>query len=646
MIENSSVRMLITDDLHEIRHSKCKMLTKVLIFGVEADIANIFLNEAVPDCVCMTIIDHTGFSDKAQELVRDFYFKQFPVLARRLVEQIQEKGGDIRLLFYLKFFERTPFEGNLANSLYWLALWKLSLDLINPSNVEIRLRSNSSLRWVLSSRRHRRFQWRAIFFLSLQIIRFFMSQSKMALARLAKIPSPSNNSSEALFFTICPSWWVNNGDKGKTERFFPEQILASDSSTAKYLIWFQGGRLRANKQYLRKQLKIDFLVLNDYIKLRDFFTILKRVKDSRILSFFVSSAHHSKATFHNFDISELIQKALLVSVGKGEFVQSHLIELAINRLARYQKPNHVVFRFENQPIDHAIIAALHDNSEVATVGYWHTALSLSKNYIPLWNITYFWSFIGMSHLQDEIWPNFMLVPNKLCKRALEREGFPQNRTYAIPPTRHVDLLTLKAKMLRAHLDFQERHANRAVRVLVSLSADKSTSLLLISTALRCLNLLNGQYLVGIRPHPAWNFSISEVEKSLMYENDSIILQVIWDSHEMYEWISKSKTIVTPGSQLALESMFLGPLPIVFEPKSVFNPTEFDFFSNCCFIVNDSKSMEVALKKVMDGDASIYDVTSNWPNLLEEFLGEVYIESKEVNPKQVMSILSGILPSQD
>jgi hypothetical protein len=639
-----SPRLLIIDDLLEIKHTECQNPTRVLVLGIEVDVASKFLGEAVPDCVCTTIIDHKEFTKRAQGIVRDFYLNQFPTVARHLVTKVQDRGGDVSRLAYLKFFERTPFDGDLATSLYWLALWRLSLDSIAPSSVEIRLRRDSPLRLVLSTRRNRRLRWQAVLFLGLQLTRFFLFQLSLRQLRQGQTLTPSRDSSNSLFFTIYPHWWTSNGTKGRTERFFPEQLLISGSNTAKYLIWFQGKNFRADQRALRQHLKMDFLVLNEYIKLHDFLIILKRIRDSRILSSLGSSPHYSEVTFHNFDISRLIQKAISASVGKGEFVQSHLVELAMSRLGRYQSPNHVVFRFENQPLDHAIITALRGNSEVATVGYWHTALSLSKNYVSLWKINNFWTHAGLSHAKDDMWPDFMLVPNELCKESLQREGFPLERTREIPPTRHLDLLTLKAAILREQSGFDESKGHHVARVLISLSADKPTSLLLTSTALRCLNLMEGQFLVGIRPHPAWSFSFSEIEQVM--KDSSTFLEVIWDMKEMYEWIYMSKTLITPGSQLALESMFLGTLPIVFEPKSVFNPTDFDFFSNACLIVGDSQSLEEALMRVISQDPRLEEVKSNWPDLLDSFLGAVRRQSRGVDIGKVLSVLSGIRLSHD
>lgn len=641
-------RLLITDNLLEVLPSDCHSSSTILTLGIEGDVARNFLRDRYPECAYVPIVDHGEFSERAQEMVRDFYFNQFPVVARRVVEGLRREGGDVTRVAYLKFFERSPFEGNLATSLYWLALTKLSLDSISPLEVDIRISGDSSLHRVFSARRNRGSHWKALLYLIVQLTRFFFLQLRLIWSqpRHEQSSLSSKFTSESLFFTIYPQWWTSNGPKGKTERFFPEQVLDSSSSAAKYLIWLQGKEFKAYKQVANERSKIEFLVLNDYIKLSDFFVIWKRIQRSKVLNYLRSSANFLDVRFHSFDISDLVRQNLMTSLMRGEFVQAHLIELAMNRVCRIQNPNHVVFRFENQPLDHAVIAALKDISSVATVGYWHTALSLCNNYIPLWNISSFWSQIGLSIRDKDMWPDFMLVPNEFCKRSLHREGFPAPRTRKIPPTRHSDLLTRKSKPVNLPQDPNQDLERSKIRILVSFSADRPTSLLLASTALRCLNAMKGRYLVGIRPHPAWTFDLSEVEQPSTFENGSCSLQVVLDTKEMYEWISESETLVTPGSQLALESMFLGTLPIVFEPKSIFNPTDFDVFSRGCLITKDVESLERALMRVITKDPSLQAIVSNWSDLLDAFLGEASQPGQSVDPGQVMTVLSGIRLSHE
>jgi hypothetical protein len=156
----------------------------------------------------------------------------------------------------------------------------------------------------------------------------------------------------------------------------------------------------------------------------------------------------------------------------------------------------------------------------------------------------------------------------------------------------------------------------------------------------------GRYQIGIRPHPAWTFDDSELQQTLISRESTSSLKVIRDMKELYNWIPRSEVLITPGSQLALESIYLGTLPIIFEPKSIFNPTDFSCFSRSCLIVSDLESLETALVKVITQDSSLQAVMSNWSELMDSFLGEASSRAVRVDSGQVVSVLSGLRFSHD
>jgi len=123
--------------------------------------------------------------------------------------------------------------------------------------------------------------------------------------------------------------------------------------------------------------------------------------------------------------------------------------------------------------------------------------------------------------------------------------------------------------------------------------------------------------IRIKLHPAW---VPKRDFLRMLEQESARVQIMDVKEDIYKMISQASYVISAGTQLIFESILLDTVPIVYEPSSSFNPTNFTVFEKSCFIVNSEVTMHDALDQIMNGSEALKDKMLNWPKLIKEVFG--------------------------
>ena len=159
--------------------------------------------------------------------------------------------------------------------------------------------------------------------------------------------------------------------------------------------------------------------------------------------------------------------------------------------------------------------------------------------------------------------------------------------------------------------------------------------MLSATISACRNL--NDLKVFIKPHPAWSFNLEEFE-TMHTAADAKKFQVVNNNESIFGILQSANLLVTSGTQMAFEGMLLGVMPIIYEPKFRFNPTNFDCFSDVCFRTDSDIELEELVLLVLDNGAVSLGKKKSWPNFLNAFFS---LEDDDYSGKSLDSALNRI-----
>ena len=579
------------------------------------------------------LVDVSEYVAEANQLVRSFYSTEYIDFMKEFLSQLSnQESSDVA---FLDFTERSPFKGALANQLYTLALAHLAMIKCDIKSISPELK-DKNLNRVIIGRFDLPIPTKRVYVRYLiQVLRFFLFNYMIpkVFGLLRKNKTKFTNS----FFTIYPYWWLGSSTPNPEERFFPDISDLSNKSKSGYLTWLEYSfqniwtKRRQIKEFGKRD-NVEFL--NAYMKLTDFAPLISihRIRDfEKLLTWDLKK---STLRIGTFDVDELVRQDIARSLSEGEYVRSKLINSAMKRYVEETQPATVVFRYENQPIDRAIISGV--GQVTKSVGYWHTALSLCENYLSLWNIQDLEEIFYVNNIVNSVWPSRMLYPNIICRDSILRENYPANLMYQIDLTRHKRVLDMYLSHKTATLGSVEtlKQANRII--VVSLTADESSSLLMLSATISACRNLN-DLKVFIKPHPAWSFNLEEIE-TMHTAADAKKFQVVNNNESIFGILQSANLLVTSGTQMAFEGMLLGVMPIIYEPKFRFNPTNFDCFSDVCFRTDSDIELEELVLLVLDNGAVSLAKKKSWPNFLNAFFS---LEDDDYSEKSLDSALNRI-----
>jgi hypothetical protein len=254
----------------------------------------------------------------------------------------------------------------------------------------------------------------------------------------------------------------------------------------------------------------------------------------------------------------------------------------------------------------------------------------------LWNIQDLEEIFSGNDIGNSIWPSRMLYPNAICGDSILREGYPAELMYQIELTRHQKVLDLCHSQKTAILGSFDKLKQDDRIIVVSLTADESSSLLMLSATMNaCRNLKDLK--VYIKPHPAWIPNLKEFE-TIQTVAGTKKFQVVNSDESIFGILQSANLQVTSGTQMAFEGMLLGVMPIIYEPKFRFNPTNFDSFSDICFRTNSNIELEELIRLVLKNDAVSLEKKKSWPNFLNAFFS---LDDDDSSEKSLDSALKRI-----
>ena len=579
------------------------------------------------------LIDISEFIPEANEMVRKFYSTDYLDFIGDFLSNLSKE--ELLDVAFLDFTERSPFKGSLANQLYLLSLTHLVMVKYNSELVSVEF-EDKNLNHLVSEKPHNIVRIKNTYSrYLLQVLRFFFLN--FVFPKILGLLKKSKNRITNCFFTIYPYWWLGSSTADPEERFFPKINEQTTESKSGYLVWLEDSLLNiwTRRHLIRSFRKRDDVkFLNSYISLRDFAPLISFRKLPTFRKFLCWEINKTELRIGTFNVSPLVWQDVARSLSEGEYVRSKLVNSAIKRYVGESQPATLVFRYENQPIDRAVINGAGQGTK--SVGYWHTSLSQCENYMSLWNILDLEKIFSMKEIANSIWPSHMLYPNIICRESILREGYPADLMYQIELTRHQKVIDLYLAQIAASAYPVDKSKQRHRAIVVALTADKISSVLMLSaTMIACRDFKELEILV--KPHPAWSFNLKEFQLThkdlglrevVIVKNDNIIFKIL----------QEADLLVTSGTQMAFEGMLLGVMPIIYEPKYRFNPTNFDSFSGICFRTDSDIELGEFVRLNLENDAIVASKKMLWPNFLNTFFN---LEENEHRQKTLYSALNQI-----
>ena len=523
---------------------------------------------------------------------------------------------------FLEITENSPFKGKLTNRLFYVSLFSQASRSKNYHRNVILINDKSLKNVLLGFKpRTKKANMLSIFIYFLQIFRFVSKNILLSFVLKSKRPKNSSTENSFTIFSVFPYWWLNAFNQNAEDRFFPKLNLAKMEVKFNYLIWIEMTLLELlTKRNALKSFVIMYGVnsLNFSLKIKNYWEVFRISELQEVLRFRKRILKNNEFVFREKNVSILISEEIYGSITSGEFTRSRLIWRAIQNYFSSFNSKGVIFRFENQPIDRALILGVKGLTK--SIGYWHSALASCDNYLSL---RYLFP-MQENRLVEGVWsaytPNFMLVPNEPCKENIRSLGMDKKRVFEIGPTRHLDFLFESEKLLMANHGKSRAKTDlsaSSLDVIIIFSADPITSRTLLKSSLKVL-AKHGNFNVRIRPHPAWKISQSELDS--FAEQNNIQIHVIRDGIDLYSFISAAKFVISTGTQLIFEAIYLEIMPIVFEPSANFNPTNFNKFQEACFVCYDEESLQIAIHETLDQGIDFQKKISTWPQMNSRFFG--------------------------
>jgi hypothetical protein len=352
-------------------------------------------------------------------------------------------------------------------------------------------------------------------------------------------------------------------------------------------------------------------VLQDSLKFTDFASLFSVRRFKSLIGYRELVRSSDLPKFHNFCVNEIVAFEMSSSVGSGDLQLSILNYISLNRFLKENPTTHLVFRFESQPIDRAVIFA--SAGLTKSVGYWHSSMSMCENYTSLHFPEGFLENLNEDELVKAGFPSRMLLPNLYCAETLAFTGYDPKYTGSCGPTRHLDEMKVAKTLL------ETGKLKSSNKVAVAFSSDPASARFMENVIIELYRIDPDTYFL-VKTHPAFS-TPTEFFKNLESSIGKEAFRVIGDEESILETLFDCRAIVVSGTQLAFESMLVDVVPVVYEPKSAYIATNFKKFEDYCFIT----STVVEIGKSIDSIFSMSDLAEakrrNWKILIEKQFGQ-------------------------
>jgi hypothetical protein len=526
-------------------------------------------------------------------------------------------------LFFLDFTETSPFKGKITNSLYFLALFRSVLAKAQYEKVNIVI-SDKTLSGIMTGRKSR---WSrstpAKYAYWLQACRFLISTLVTKALMITLQIKKAQKNLDYRVFTIFPYWWLRPQTEKAQDRFFPGLNQLFDTQSIGYLGWLEINpqQLIKNRKSVKNTIQNQRIeLLNSYIRIADLLDLFSLRKYLTLRTLLSSRRSESHMVFLDFDIRKLLDDEISRSIGSGDFARSRVIFKSTSRYLSSRMVKGIIFRFENQPIDRAIIQA--SVGKTRSIGYWHSALAMCENYLSLWNLEGISKLTAAAGGHSLTMPDKMLYANEICKLALIREGLSESEIYDCGPTRHLEVLRAvkELNLIKKQDPSHDMRYSRSKSVVISFSADPIASKLMLKTVLKVSAILH-DFKVNVKTHPAWQFTEADLQ-AFCSKYGFAEPTLIDPKEDFYFKLANSGLLISSGTQLAFEAILLGVAPIVFESNSVFTPTNFSSFKDSCFLATNLNELEEAITEVISRGKEFERKRDTWESFSNNLFGDL------------------------
>jgi hypothetical protein len=395
-------------------------------------------------------------------------------------------------------------------------------------------------------------------------------------------------SGSTIIFTVFPYWWINSQSSSAADRFFPEKPKSVFRGSTIYLAWWSAGirktwNSRLNWKKVLSKHKIN--ILQRYVTLPELFRLFSPKTFFKLVKFRNIVGRLDWPNFLGFKISRLLEREISRSIAAGDSITGRLIYEATRKVSSIISPDKLIFRFENQPIDRALICSV--RGVCPSVGFWHSPFVLGPNYLPLLlNGKTFRSCINDSNAKPM--PDKIITIRGICEKSLLKNGFPKNKINICGPIRNSKVIKIiHNKKIQAGTIKNKNLKRKNLNIFLACSADPKENTALIYVFYKALETLPNLTLI-LKPHPACKFP-KRLFQLLRIHPKINNLRLASDLN-FHHKICRSDVVVTGGSTLAFEAIALGVMPVVYESPAVFSACSMQSFRKSIIIVQSAVEM--------------------------------------------------------
>ncbi len=575
------------------------------------------------------LIDLSQYSEEAARSTREYVVENLTKLPNiAALKQILDTKLEIELWPLLAISEKSPMRGKIHQRLFYISLICQLLENQKFEAVKYKL-SDKFVSAALSNRRlaENNFSRHEVCFW-LQTLRYATTAFGVKGVRALLGHKSKKSIPTKLIFSLFPYWWLYPYTSRAKDRFFPAIFDTFENRNIGHISWLTTSLFAyiRNRKLLMGEGGISRSeVLQDSLKLADIASIFSIQRFKSLIRLRELITNCELPTFHNLRVNDILAFEMSSSAGSGDLQLSILNYISLNRFLKENPTTHLVFRFESQPIDRAVVFA--SAGLTKSVGYWHSSMSMCENYTSLRFPRGFLENLNDDELVKAGFPSRMLLPNLYCAETLAFTGYNLKYTAWCGPTRHLDEIK-DAKILMGTGKLKSRK-----KIAVAFSSDPASARFMESVIIE-LHKKNPDAFFLVKTHPAFS-TPKEFFKNLESLVGKETFRVIGGSENLLETLYDCSAIVVSGTQLAFESILIDVVPVVYEPKSSFIATNFNVFEDYCFVTSTVAEVGKAIDLIFSKSELVELKRRKWKILIEKQFGEnrdfswgVFVESLE------------------
>lgn len=573
------------------------------------------------------VLNLQRWKKNAERRVREFVVPLLDNLTKRKLKNCASLGAILQqpdgpnLWWFMAISEKSPFRSPLIHELYYLALIR-SASKAKKYTALNWMTKNKLLADVASGDRPTYFKQPLLRLLrwphccreSLYWIRAGRAVLLVVCIKtLALILGWKDHLAQgaSTIFTIFPSWWNNSESESAFERFFPEKPKSLFRKPPVYWAWWSAGliktwNVRKKWGFILKKNKIS--ILQRHVPLKELYRAFLPKPFFRLVKFRKGIGQHNWPLYLGFQIKRLLEREISRSIAAGDSIDSQLIFAANRKLACLTSPAELIFRFEGQPLDRALISAT--RGICPSVGFWHSPFAMGPNYLPL---LFKKSIQPQTHRSAPMpLPDEMIAPHGFCQKSLIRNGYLKHQIRICGSLRSKNVLRI-VRRLNWSVGKMKRPALKKehLKIFLACSADPKENVAILYAFHKALETLPNLRLT-FRPHPACGPPQGLLD--LIKRHPKIHRFRLAADLSFHEELRRSDVVVTGGSTLALEAIAFGLMPIVFESPASFSACSMRSFAKSLIIVQDAKEITKSILYIYNKKRVWKSKTKTWPVL--------------------------------